>query len=72
MIIWKIGYTLDFGINIINPLFGCAPTLLKPHAGGQLPYSNFKIGQSNTPTNMPSFSKYCVKVPLYKMHELPG
>ena len=48
--------------------FGCTPALLKPNTGGQLPYTNFKIGKANTPTNLPSFSKYCANVhPLYKI-----
>ena len=55
MIIWKIGSSLDFDIISFNSPFGCTPALLKPHAGGQLPYSKFKIGKSNTPTNLPSF-----------------
>ena len=29
--------------------------LLKPHAGGHLPYSNFEIGKLNTHTNLSSF-----------------
>ena len=42
--------------------------LSKPHAGGQLPYSNLKIAKSNTPTNHHSFSKYCGNAhPLYKI-----
>ena len=41
------------------------PNVTKKHARGQLPYSNFKIGKSNTPTNLPSFSKYCVNVHPY-------
>ena len=35
---------------------------------GQLPSSNFIIGKSNTQTNVPSVSKYCVNVhPSYKI-----
>ena len=64
MIIWKIG----FWDHIFNPPLGVPPSFLKPHAGGQLPYSNFEIGKSNTQTNLPSFSKYCLNVhPLYKI-----
>ena len=29
--------------------FWDTPMLLKPHAGGHLPYSNFEIGKLNTP-----------------------
>ena len=39
--------------NWIYPVFWdhiLTSTLLKPHAGGHLPYSNFKIGKSDTPT----------------------
>ena len=51
MIIWKIGFTLDFGIISLIICFGVhIPTLLKPHAGGHLPYSNIKIRKLNTPT----------------------
>ena len=54
--------------HIFNFPFGCNPELLKLHAGGQLPSSNIKIGKSNTPTNLPSYKKYCVNVnPLYKI-----
>jgi len=27
----------------VNPPIGCTPAILKPHTGGQLPYSNIKI-----------------------------
>ena len=39
-----------FWDQIINLPFECTPTLRKPHACGHLPYSNIKIGKSNTPT----------------------
>ena len=58
MIIWKIGSTLDFGIISLIPCLGVLTALLKPNAGEQLPYSNFKIRKLNTPTNLPSFLKY--------------
>ena len=70
MIISKKGSTLDFGFISLIPRLGvhCTPALLKPRTLGQLPSSNFRIGKSNTPTNLPSFSKYCVNVhPLYKI-----
>ena len=66
MIIWKIGFTLDFGIISLILGLGVPPSYKKTHAGGHLPYSNFRIGKLNTPTNLPSFSKYCVNFhPLY-------
>ena len=40
----------QFWDHILNPSFGCTPTLLKPHAGGNLHYSNIKVGKSNTQT----------------------
>ena len=44
IIIQKIGFTQDFGnISLI-------PRLCVPHVDGHLPYSNIKIGKSNTPT----------------------
>ena len=59
-----------FWDHIFNPPLLCTPVLLKPHSRGQLPSSNFEIGKMNTPTNLPSFSKYCVNVhPLYKILE---
>jgi len=48
VIIWKIGFTLDFGI-ILNPPFGITTMLLKLHAVGHIPYSNIKIRKLNTP-----------------------
>ena len=64
MIISKMGYP-RFWDHIVNPPLGCIPALLKPHARGQLTYSNFKIWKSNTQTNLPSFSKYCINVHPY-------
>ena len=62
------GFYPRFWYQIFNNPLGCAPALLKPRAGGHLPSSNLKIGKSYTPTNLPSFSKYCVNVnPLYKI-----
>ena len=55
-----------FWDDILNTPFVCTPALLIHNARGQLPYSNFKIGKSITPTNLPS--KYCVTAhPLYKI-----
>ena len=71
MIIWKIGITLHFGI-VLYPPFGCTTTLLKPHTSGHLPYSNFKIGKLNTPTNLPSFPKYCLNVHVFIQYTLLG
>ena len=64
-----MGSNLDFGIiSLIHRRLGCTPALLKPCSRGQLPSSNFKIGKSNIPTNLPSFSKYYMNVyPLYKI-----
>ena len=46
MIIWKIGFTLDFGIiSLIPRLVVGSLFLLKPHAVGHLPYSNIRIGR---------------------------
>ena len=47
MIIWKIGFTLDFGIIFLIPRFSNL-VVLKLLAGGLLPYSNIEIGKSNT------------------------
>ena len=41
MIIWKIGFTLDFGIMNLIPRLS-----VEPQAGGHLPYSNIKIVKS--------------------------
>jgi len=51
MIILKIGFTLDFGIISSIPRLDIPrPALLKPHAGGQVPYLNIEIGKLNNPT----------------------
>ena len=51
MIIWKIRFTLHFGIISLIPCLDVpTPILLKPNADGHLPYSNFKIGKLDTPT----------------------
>ena len=44
-----------FWVHILDPPFGCTPTLLKPTIGGHLPYSNIKIEKLNVPTNLASF-----------------
>ena len=41
-----------FWDHIFNPPFGYTPALLNPHAEGQLTYTNFKKGKSNTQTNL--------------------
>jgi len=47
MIIWKIGFTLEFDIISLIPHFGFTPMLLKSLADGRL---NIKIGKLNTQT----------------------
>jgi len=45
MIIWKIGFTLDFEIIFLIPA-----VWVYAQAGGHLSYSNIKSGKSNTST----------------------
>ena len=67
MIISKMGYP-RFWDRIVNPPLGCIPALLKPHARGKLPSSNFNIRKLNTLNNLSSFSKYCENVcPLFQI-----
>ena len=49
MIIWKIGFTLDFGIIFLIPHLA-VPRVTKTQAGGHIPCSNIKMGKSNSPT----------------------
>ena len=51
--------------HIYNPPLKCTFRVTKTRSRGQLPYPNFKLGNSNTPPNLPSFSKYCVNVYPY-------
>jgi len=61
MIIWKIGFTLDFEIISLIPHFGFTPMLLKPLPDERI---NIKIGKFNTKT---IFKIMCECSPLYKM-----
>ena len=62
---------IKLGIGIISLILrlGVPPMhVTKTQRWGTITFSNYKIGTLNTPTYLPSLSKYCMNVhPLYEI-----